>query len=143
MFRDMGSKSKSSSSDKLPQQPDQNAERVPNLPRLPSIPINPQDPRMGRVPEAAYCKACGTIAETKVTYVRGGYAIRWACIADLCAPWPVWFISCCLGIPKWSRENFWDVLHFCVNCGRKLGYNAPHEKCFCFNSKKAMEMPSD
>jgi len=131
----------SASSDMPPQQP---GGRTVNLPRLPHIQTQPQNPEMGRASEAAYCKACGTIANTNVEYECGGFACRWAVWMFL-AGGLLWWTSflCCCGKPRWIKVHYWDPMHFCSNCGRKLGYNVQRYKCCGITSNKAMLMPSD
>ena len=115
---------------------------VPSLPRLPHIQTQAQNPEMGRKSEAAYCKGCGTIANTSVKYLRGAQGWYWSLIGWLIVG-PVCLV-CFLGCPgSWAKEFCWDANHFCVNCSRKLGYNCYRKKWCCYHSKPSLYMPDD
>merc|ERR1719187_478096 len=95
------SSSKSSKSDKQPKkvvpvEPVEGQQWVPNLPRLPHIQTQEQNPEMGRRSEAAFCKGCGTIANTQVKYLKGAQcwywsALGWLLVGPVCL---VCFLGC-------------------------------------------------
>ena len=116
--------------------------RVPNLPRLPYIQTQAQNPEMGRASEAAFCKRCGTIANTNIKYIKGAFACRWAwwmALGGNLACWTCFFCLC--GCPHWTKVHYYDVCHFCQNCDQKLGYNYQRWKCCGTTSYLAKEMP--
>ena len=49
---------------------------------------------------------------------------------------------CLIGEPFWVKRACWDVEHFCVKCGNKLGYNVLCAKFACMYSA-AYDFPKE
>lgn len=93
----------------------------------------PEGLEMGRVSQVVLCDKCGFKGQSRLAYIRGMWAYMMCCC--FWATWQVpYSLMCLLGEPFWVKRACWDIEHFCVKCGQKVGYSVLCAECFCLYS---------